>query len=290
MRQNINTDSTGEKFQQLFTWLLPAVYFLGGGLLVAFVLNFYQHEVSHDPGDWGVLGDYFGGLMNPVISFATLLVAYAVWKLQRVELDETKKALKDQAKTAEQQRREQRFFDLLNVYYRTTESLRFDPDPTRAPFHGKEAIQKWLSFDGLWAFTQRRGVYVKVIQPFAPENPLAHLKHAWDDGGALFFGTYLRTMTSILSRATTLFKEEHETYVELLKAQLSNSELVLIGYHLLFDQRDSEELMEHAKRYGLLSHLMIGDLRSALEDNLPPESSGPHPTDVHKTARNLFPC
>lgn len=97
--------------------MIPGVYLIGGGVLIAYVLAmiFFKNGISQDPADWGALGDYFGGLMNPIISFATLMVAFAVWKQQKEELRQTKEALEDQAKTASQQRREQRFFDLLNI-------------------------------------------------------------------------------------------------------------------------------------------------------------------------------
>ena len=281
MTKNINTDSTGEKFQQLFSWLLPAVYFWGGGLLVAFVLNFYRHQISQDPGDWGVLGDYFGGLMNPVISFATLLVAYAVWKLQRVELDETKQALKDQAETAERQRQEQRFFDLLNVYYRTTDALRFDqrfggigaPRHTES-FYGKDAISQWfLSQGAVSEFLRDTGQYHRARE--ATDGSvgngafLASLGREWADSNASErFGTLLRTIETVFSVASTLLTHDQRSYLELLKSQLSNSELSLIGYQLLFNE-GSSPIRTHVERYGLFEHMTQCDLRSALEDRLP---------------------
>lgn len=289
MRQNINTDSTGEKFQQLFTWLLPAVYFLGGGLLVAFVLNFYRHEVSPDPGDWGVLGDYFGGLMNPVISFATLLVAYAVWKLQRVELDETKKALKDQAETAERQRQEQRFFDLLNVYYRTVDALRFDERSggVRTPLHresfyGKDAISQWFLRQGaVYEFLRDTGQYNQACEAtdgsVCNATFLAGLGREWANSDASErFGALLRTIETVFSTASIMLTHDQRSYLELLKAQLSNSELSLIGYQLLFNEAPSP-LRTHAERFGLFEYMALGDLRSALKDRLPSSAFAPMP-------------
>ena len=39
-----------------------------------YVKDFHQFSRSTNPSDWGTFGDYFGGILNPIISFFTLLV------------------------------------------------------------------------------------------------------------------------------------------------------------------------------------------------------------------------
>ena len=261
MRQNINTDSTGEKFQQLFTWLLPAVYFLGGGLLVAFLLNFYHHQISHDPGDWGVLGDYFGGLMNPVISFATLLVAYAVWKLQRVELDETKRALKDQAETAERQRQEQRFFDLLRVYNQTLDSYTWYAGNGRE-HRGKEAVSDALSnLPEFLRLTLRHGFgQVAGGNELTPEfiasywQKHSHIKN---------FNVYMRVVFRLLEEAEPLLGEQHQRYIGIFQTQLSDDEARLIGLLSWIDSSWANYL-PLLQKYCLLKNFPEGPFRSDL--------------------------
>jgi hypothetical protein len=51
------------------------------------------------------------------------MVAIMVWRLQKSEMAETKKALEDQAKISEQQRREARFFDLMKIYQNTVDAI-----------------------------------------------------------------------------------------------------------------------------------------------------------------------
>lgn len=279
-----NTDDSLSNKALWPKWPLDLVLFfamaVAGIAVVIYLLQFWSPSFSSNLEHWGQTGDFFGGLLNPAISFATLVVAFAVWKSQKEELYQTKIAIEEQAKTAEQQRREQRFFDLMNIYYQTTNALRFDQRLYRheqpLPSYGKKAIQEWLSQgSSLWAFTEERGDYMKSTIPFAPGTRLAELQHQWIEGGTHFFGAYLRTMTLIFSRARSLLKEDDVTYVELLKAQLTSGELVAIGYHLLFDQNGTaNELIGYAKRYGLLSDLPSGDLREALKDNLPPDVFG----------------
>ncbi|MEN9886242.1 MAG: hypothetical protein RL758_820 [Pseudomonadota bacterium] len=89
----------------------------------AYAITFHKLPHNEAPAAWGQFGDFLGGLLNPIVSICTLVVAIAVWKLQRVEMEQTRNALTEQAKTAEQQRQEQRFFDLLNLYHRTVDSI-----------------------------------------------------------------------------------------------------------------------------------------------------------------------
>ncbi len=274
-------DEPESAMERLLKRLIPWI----GGLMV-FALGLYfvwfsSAKVSHDSGDWGTLGDYFGGLMNPVISFATLLIAYAVWQLQREELKATKKALKDQANTAEQQRQEQRFFDLLNTYYRTVDSLRFDKRSIEVlrsavqvdSYFGKEAIRVWLSsYVRFGEFLQAKGQYVansNAVSSEANQALLTEFGLEWGGSSEVSdrFGPYLRTVDKLLATANLVLTTHKQEYLQLFRAQLSNSELALIGYQVLLGQEGSE-LQKNVEQFGLLAALSHGDLRSALSDRL----------------------
>lgn len=67
--------------------------------------------------NWGVVGDFFGGILNPVFAFlglimllATLYQSQKELALTREELASSTKALEDQALTQKQQRFENTFF------------------------------------------------------------------------------------------------------------------------------------------------------------------------------------
>lgn len=141
-------------------WLLVIPAGVALGAITTYVVTFQHLPASENPSAWGTFGDYLGGLLNPLISALTLFVAISVWHLQKQELEETRKALEEQAKTAEQQRQEQRFFDLLNVYFRTIENTRYTHythpslyvrtnggaiEHREEIFQGKAAISNWLS-------------------------------------------------------------------------------------------------------------------------------------------------
>jgi hypothetical protein len=80
--------------------------------------SFFPTELKRE--EWGVLGDLFGGVLNPVFSFLGLLMLLVTLfqnqrelSLSRREFENSSKALKSQAATLENQRFEGTFFSLL---------------------------------------------------------------------------------------------------------------------------------------------------------------------------------
>ncbi len=247
---------------------------LWGGILAACVtaaltLGFYfayffRSSISSDPSDWGTLGDYFGGLMNPVVSFVTLLVAYAVWKQQREELKATKEALEVQAKTAEQQRQEQRFFDLYRVYNQTLGSYTSNADGGRE-HRGKEAITDALySLPDFLKSTLRHG-----FNQITNGNQLtpSFVVSEWSKNSHRLqrFNVYIRVVFRLLEEAEPLLGEQHKRYVGIFQSQLSDDEVRLIGLLSWIDPRwaGQRALLE---KYYLLKHFPEGPFRSDLMD------------------------
>jgi len=244
--------------------LIVVVYVIGAVALIAYVgfFAFIQHaRLSSDPGDWGTLGDYFGGLLNPVISFATLVVAYAVWKQQREELKATKEALEEQAKTAEQQRQEQRFFDLLRVYTQTLDSYTCDAGNGRN-HRGKEAVRDALfNAPDFLRMTLRHG-FGQIVNgdKLTPEFVASHWKR---NSHLKHFNVYLRVVYRLLEEAEPLLGMQHQRYVSLFQSQLSDDEVRMIGLLSWMDSRWSNKVVL-LEKYRLLEHFPEGPFRSDL--------------------------
>ena len=266
--------------------LIPSIAGLAVLVFGLYLASFASSSLSKNPADWGTLGDYFGGLMNPVISFATLMVAFAVWRHQKEELRQTKIALEEQAKTAEQQRREQRFFDLLNVYFRTLESVQSQYIRTIKKWgsssgsalslaFGEEVGSELVVLNGKSAISHQRGLLesrgkdddeaswwgaLKSCIAAAPDS------EAWNFNQKILaaewikvqsdsdIGPLLRTVTIILSEAELLLGDDHKRYVDIFIAQLSDDELTLLGYYMWLDQSD-HQLLPVARKYSLLRNM-----------------------------------
>lgn len=69
--------------EKSFKWLIILLAIVAGCLLAFYFLNF--HGGIGDKGDFGAFGDYFGGVLNPILGFAT--VGLLVWSL-KYQMDE----------------------------------------------------------------------------------------------------------------------------------------------------------------------------------------------------------
>ncbi len=270
--------------------LIPTIIVLLVIVLASYITRFYSTSFSQRTEDWGTLGDYFGGLMNPVISFATLIVAYAVWKLQKSELHDTQMALKEQAKTAELQRQEQRFFDLLRVYQTTVDGLFLEHGEY---LKGRAVLYKW--------FKNQPGHYIKQMpdgqslqsiggQSAHQSRPAEVLKESWLTAkpSNQVFDHYFRVVFRVLNDAELLLTQNRLQYVELFIDQLSQTEIFLLALHL-WASEDGHARQAVACEYGLLKHLPNGDFRKLLETELPALFTEKH-TSSGVLTKEVTPC
>ncbi|SEL62355.1 hypothetical protein SAMN04488505_102702 [Chitinophaga rupis] len=82
----------------LTKWIIGIAAGLITLLAIAAPIYYYVHDFhdlprSSDPADWGTFGDYFGGILNPVISLLTLIItiiiAVNISKIEQRNHDET---------------------------------------------------------------------------------------------------------------------------------------------------------------------------------------------------------
>lgn len=75
-----------------------------------FTLNF---KASNDPAVWGQLGDYVGGILNPILSFISIALLIRSLALQREANDNLKKEMAASEKTERLRSFEVLFFNLI---------------------------------------------------------------------------------------------------------------------------------------------------------------------------------
>lgn len=89
-----------ERYANHSLWGIGALAFL---MLSAYFVKFSGKGFSENQEDWGVLGDYIGGVLNPTISLAALYWLTRSIILQKRELKESREALLDAAYSQSQQ-------------------------------------------------------------------------------------------------------------------------------------------------------------------------------------------
>ncbi|NMG43122.1 hypothetical protein GPA22_05185 [Aromatoleum toluvorans] len=106
-------------------------------VVVGFYFYSFHGPLSTSNSDWGTFGDYFGGVLNPLFGFLSLMAILATITLQSAEMDLTRKELERaaraqeksemvlnaQAKTQERQQFEGTFFSLLNEHNKALQEI-----------------------------------------------------------------------------------------------------------------------------------------------------------------------
>lgn len=92
----------------------------------SYIANFYlllRHGISTDTAVWGQLGDYFGGLLNPILSFLSIVLLIKSLTLQNEANSALKKQLYDSRKTEKLRSFETHFFNMINSQKITFDSF-----------------------------------------------------------------------------------------------------------------------------------------------------------------------
>ncbi len=118
-------DRLKAKFEEI-DWLPKII----ASVVIVVLFAIYNYITSNARTELGPMGDYFGGILNPVFSFLSLVLLIFTLKQNekelgnsRKELEASTKALKQQAESMEFQRFESAFFNLLAFHNQLLEKI-----------------------------------------------------------------------------------------------------------------------------------------------------------------------
>jgi hypothetical protein len=129
-----NSQPIREKLLQHSPWIVAIAF---GIIVAAYIWTFRALPYNEKTDSWGQFGDLIGGLLNPLISLFTLLVAVSVWKLQKSELLETRTAIKNQAV-------DQFFMGMLAAHRSMVEQVTWVDAHGQNLQKGKRAVDSYL--------------------------------------------------------------------------------------------------------------------------------------------------
>lgn len=245
---------------------VPSLWALFVAFLVVsaiWAINFFVANGITDVEERGVLGDLFGasnalfsGLALGGVIFAIFMQRSEI-KIAKAELQYTKSIFQEQSDSLKLQNEETKkqifentFFQLLRVFTSLTDSL--DLVSERGVTKGKDvlsAFEKRLGAieSGLKAELKRAPSFEEVFKRLYAEtqNDLGH---------------YFRMLYTILKYVDGAEVKNKKFYTNILRAQLSNSELHLLLYNGL-SANGVEKLKPLIERYQLLDNLPLGRVR-----------------------------
>lgn len=208
----------------------------------------------------GEFGDFFGGVLNPILTFMMLIGLIITIVIQRVELRlsrnefrRTADALQEQIQTSKKQSFENTFFQMIRLYNEIMDSLSVKTK------NGRDCIESlyelWNEFH---AEKIHRGDYnCETLEAIDIEYTKFYNSH----GNIL--GHYFRTIYNIVKIVdnSEIPESDKKNYTNILRSQLSKYELGLLLYNCL-SHYGNEKFLPLVKKYGLLKHVEIEILKN----------------------------
>lgn len=209
--------------------LVPIVITL---LCVLIVYNFYIQRVDvHFPvnrDELGQMGDYFGGLLNPVIAATALVLLYMNLVITQREFKETRNLVAQQLTTQIKQRFEDTFFSLLGQHNALLNVV-----------HKSQYKFDWAEVD-------------------SPERAREKLWHDMDKNN-YEIKMYFRFLYQLLKFIDSSEIEDKKTYSNLVRSFIDSDtgELILINALCFNDSNDFKEFKVFIEKYAFLEHVQI---------------------------------
>lgn len=207
----------------------------------------------------GDFGDFFGGVLNPILTFLmfigliiTIIIQKNELALSRIEFNRTANALKEQSDSSKQQIFDNSFFNLLKIHGDTLESLKFNDKVLHCALNynqddsiGRAAISSVLS-------------WISNFDHEGIEKIHEHYQYLQDNENHIV-GHYFRGFYQILKFIddAEILDSEKEKYSRIFRAQLSTNELALLYFNCLCPSVDDGKFKELLIKFKMLEHINL---------------------------------
>ncbi|KQO27992.1 putative phage abortive infection protein [Pseudomonas chengduensis] len=221
----------------------------------AVLLVFCVNLLSIGRSSFGEWGDFFGGVLNPILTFLTFMGLLITIVIQQTELKESRKefkrsadALDDQSKSLKKQNFESTFFQMLSLHNDIVNSIDLVEKESGNTTKGRDCFRVFYTrLARLYRETKNKGK-----GKYPPES-IAKLSYAlfWK-GHQAELGHYFRYLYNLIK-----FVDESEfsegLYIKLIRAQLSDQELFLLFYNSISDQ--GQKFRNYIEKYALFDNM-----------------------------------
>lgn len=234
--------------------------YIHSGQTELFSIDYIRYLMDVKLEQWGQAGDYFGGLLNPVIGLAGSVLLFETYRT-------TKNQISASESDEHKRKIESIFFNLLKQHDNITSQLELNPHDLNFDI---DTIKN-VHFDNI-KNTRNRLVFKCVFDILRFSNPKNQCTKTIttyqiiQDKYNYILGHYFRNMYQILK---VLYDSEHLTeidkitYSRIFRAQLSSYELIILMVNCLNKIVDNGEFRQLLIEYQILEHTPI-----IIEDNL----------------------
>lgn len=219
--------------EKLFKGNLLGVIAIFALALISLVLGNYlinfPYNMSTDQAVWGQFGDYFGGVLNPILSFFALIGLLFTLRSQQIESKRTSDRHKEQVF-------ESRLFQLLSLSHSAVSSIKFvQPSNPPVEFEGHRAIGYALNRLQQDYFSKAdRGESSKMYEKMLPEF------NKWKNSYWSAVASYLESMQFLIVYVVdnTAGTDSADFSIRAVFAQMTSDEKLLMFYVMMFSPRE----------------------------------------------------
>lgn len=244
-------DNTEKKLYYLF---LTAAFFV----LSIFSINIILQKEEDNLGVWG---DFFGGVLNPILTFITFMGLLITIVLQQKELRETrnelagqKEALSNQQKEMVKQTFDNKFFQMLNAFDNVRKHSNISNNFDKIKYKLDQSINNSFFHDYTNYTDESR---VKDLLKF--KNSYIYINNENDLTIKYYFINLYQIMDYVDRESPDSINPKK--YMNIVRAQLSKKELVLLLFNAIgvldFSGDKFKKLIES---YAFFEHLQYSDL------------------------------
>jgi uncharacterized membrane protein len=209
----------------VFTALLSLAFASMGAVFVVAV-----HAQAADK-NWGTFGDFLGGVLNPVLTFLSFMALLFTIILQQREIHGAKedaKVLQDQRRadrlSSERMQFENTFFQMVSIHNTIVNSIDVDRGPSKNQLHGRECFKHFR--DEMQTFYDADATADELKKSLAAHD---HLWKSYQNDLAHYY-RYLYNIIRFINESDV----NKTRYIRILRAQLSDFELLVLFYNGLF--------------------------------------------------------
>jgi hypothetical protein len=212
--------------------------------------------LTNDYGKAGQFGDMFGALNTFFTGLALAGVVYSI-REQRRQLEIAEKELKEASITAEQQRFEGTFFQLLSLLTGIVESMAgnqfWGAGVAPGVKSGREVLNSMSA-----GLLEQITVTQTDMEPPERRKYLEKRYRMFYERYSTILAHYFRVLYRILRHIESANIEDKQKYAKIVRAQLSTQELVLLFYNSFIPE--GHKMQRLVEMYALLKHIPLDRL------------------------------
>lgn len=230
--------------------------------------------------DLGPFGDFFGGMLNPILSFCTFMALLMTIVLQqkelsltRKELNETQKATRDSANALKEQSNsikiqnfETTFFNMLNLHNEIISNITIGNYISFG--YNTNKWEKVTLYEDSNSIMSRKAIklisdsfnnFIKSVNSYRKVPKIYDLCHeSFQDILGHYFGNIYQILKFISSNTDI---QDKTKYSDLFRTQFSSAELELLFYHCT-GHIGSKNFKNYIEEFQFFEHLVVKENKS----------------------------